>query len=224
MKLFCPIAIALVMSIPAVHAQNYGVKTLPAPAADSLSFRINKGFNLGVSLGGSYVFGRLYEAGISPIDNKMYLDPARRSAFLMSTALAIPLSKGELGGSYFRKYDERGHVYGPVYFVPYGLYLVATVNLATFHDAMGGGVFNQRVDGGLGLGYRLNRDLMLSLTFEKLSIRQPRSFLFDYAGQIIPVNGQPLTALDAADNSYFKTNYFSSLAIKLIYLFNKPQP
>ncbi len=224
MKHFCLLIIVLLVNDQAINAQNYGVKTLPAPAADSLSFKINKGFNLGVSLGGSYVFGRLYEASISPIDQRLYLDPTKRTAFLMSTALAIPLSKGELGGSHFRRYDERGQAYGPVYFVPYGLYLVATVNLATFHDAMGGGVFNQRIDGGLGLGYRLNRDLMLSLTFEKLSIRQPRGFLFDYAGQVVPVNGQPLAALDAADNSYFKVNYFSSLAIKLIYLFNKPQP
>ncbi len=202
-------------------AQNYGVKTLPAPPADSLLVRINKGYNVGVSLGGSYVLGRLYETGLSPIDHTLYLDPAKRSAFLMSTALAIPLSKGELGGSYFRKYDEQGKVTGPVYYIPYGLYLVATVNLATFHDAMGGGVFNQRIDGGLGLGYRINHDLMFSLTFEKLSIRQPRDFLFAYNHQVILIDGQPLTTLDPADNSYFKTNYFSSFALKLIYLFSQ---
>ncbi len=202
-------------------AQNYGIKTLPAPSADSLSVRINKGYNVGVSLGGSYVLGRLYETGLSPIDHTLYLDPAKRSAFLMSTALAIPLSKGELGGSYFRKYDEQGKVSGPVYYIPYGLYLVATVNLATFHDAMGGGVFNQRIDGGLGLGYRINHDLMLSLTFEKLSISQPRDFLFRYNGQVILIDGQPLTALDPADTGYFRTNYFSSFALKLIYLFSQ---
>lgn len=224
MKWTCLLAASWFGSLLTASAQNYGMKTLPAPPVDSLSVRINKGYNVGVSLGSSYVFGRLYEAGISPIDTKLYLDPAKRSAFLMSTALAIPLSKGELGGSYFRKYDDEGKVSGPVYYVPYGLYLVATVNLATFHDAMGGGVFNQRIDGGLGLGYRLNHDLMFSLTFEKLSIRQPRNFLFDYTGQVVPVNGQPLTALDTADTSYFKTSYFSSLAIKLIYLFNKHKP
>jgi hypothetical protein len=221
MRLIRLFLFSLLTGILPARAQNYGVKTLPAPAADSLSFKINKGFNVGVSLGGSYVLGRLYETGLSPIDHTLYLDPAKRSAFLMSTALAVPLSKGELGGSYFRKYDDQGKVYGPVYYIPYGLYLVATVNLATFHDAMGGGVFNQRIDGGLGLGYRLNHDLMLSLTFEKLSIRQPRTFLFEYNNQVIVIDGQPLTALDPADNDYFKTNYFSSFALKLIYLFSQ---
>jgi hypothetical protein len=218
MKLIGLILLAWFGGLLMTNAQNYGIKTLPAPPADSLSVKINKGYNVGVSLGGSYVLGRLYETGLSPIDHTLYLDPAKRSAFLMSTALAIPLSRGELGGSYFRKYDEQGQVTGPVYYIPYGIYLVATVNLATFHDAMGGGVFNQRIDGGLGLGYRINHDLMFSLTFEKLSIRQPRDFLFAYDNQVILIDGQPLTALDPADKDYFKTNYFSSFALKLVYL------
>ena len=216
-----PFAVFLLVVVLSAHAQNYGIKPIPIPEADSFSVRINKGYNVGVSLGGSYVLGKLYETGLSPIDYTLYVEPTNRSAFLMSTALAIPLSKGELGGSYFRKYDDQGKVSGPVYYIPYGLYLVATVNLATFHDAMGGGVFNRRIDGGIGLGYRINQDLMLSLTFEKVSIRQPREFLLAYNNQVILIDGQPLTALDSSNDGYFKTNYFRSFALKLIYLFRQ---
>ena len=159
--------------------QSYGIKSIPKMEADSISYKINRGFNVGVSLGVNRVFDKLYEATISPVDNKLSLNRLQRSAFVMSTVIAVPLSKGELGGSYARRLDGQGKAYGPVYYVPYGLYLIAAVNLTTFHDAMKGGVFNQKIDGGLGLGYRLNHDLQIALTFEKISVRQPRDFLFE---------------------------------------------
>ncbi|TDB64067.1 hypothetical protein [Arundinibacter roseus] len=211
----------LLLTVNAGHAQKIKSKTLPEWSADSISGKVNKGYSLGVSLGSTVVFNPLYEAVISPIDSRLYLNRMKQSAFLMSTVLAMPLSKGELGGSYFRKYDESGKPFGPVYYIPYGLYLVATVNLTAFHDAMNGGVFNQRIDGGLGLGYRINHDLMVSLTYEKLSIRQPRDFLFDYQNQVITINGQPLTTLDTTDGGFFKTEYFGTMAIKIVYLFGK---
>ena len=83
---------------------------------------------------------------------------------------------------------------------------------------MKGGVFNQKIDGGLGLGYRLNHDLQIALTFEKISVRQPRDFLFDYQNQVITVNGQPLTTLNTDDTGYFKTDYLSALSLKFVYI------
>lgn len=198
--------------------QSYGIKSIPKMEADSISYKINRGFNVGVSLGVNRVFDKLYEATISPVDNKLSLNRLQRSAFVMSTVIAVPLSKGELGGSYARRLDGQGKAYGPVYYVPYGLYLIAAVNLTTFHDAMKGGVFNQKIDGGLGLGYRLNHDLQIALTFEKISVRQPRDFLFDYQNQVITVNGQPLTTLNTDDTGYFKTDYLSALSLKFVYI------
>lgn len=198
--------------------QSYGIKSIPKMEADSISYKINRGFNVGVSLGVNRVFDKLYEATISPVDNKLSLNRLQRSAFVMSTVIAVPLSKGELGGSYARRLDGQGKAYGPVYYVPYGLYLIAAVNLTTFHDAMKGGVFNQKIDGGLGLGYRLNHDLQIALTFEKISVRQPRDFLFDYQNQVITVNGQPLTALNTDDTGYFKTDYLSAFSLKFVYI------
>ena len=66
MKLICLLAVCWFGGLLTTLAQDYGVKTLPAPPADSLAVRINKGYNVGVSLGGSYVLGRLYETGLSP--------------------------------------------------------------------------------------------------------------------------------------------------------------
>lgn len=199
-------------------AQSYGIKSLPKVEADSISYKINRGFNVGVSLGINQVLGNLYEATINPINHQLALSRFQRSAFVVSTVIAVPLSKGELGGSYARRLDGQGKTYGPVYYVPYGLYLIAAVNLTTFHDAMKGGVFNQKIDGGLGLGYRLNYDLQIALTFEKVSVRQSRDFLFDYQNQVIPINGQPLTSLSIDDNNYFKTNYLSALSLKFVYV------
>jgi len=201
-----------------VLAQSYGIKSISKGEADTVQFRVNKGLHVGVSLGINHTLSRLYEATISPIDNRLSLSPMQRSALVMSTVVAVPLSKGELGGSYARRLDGQNKPYGPVYYVPYGVYLIAAVNLTTFQDAMKGGVFNQKIDGGLGLGYRLNSDLQIALTFEKISVRQPREFLFDYKDKVITINNQPLTSLDINDNNFFRTDYLSALSVKFVYI------
>lgn len=205
-----------------VFSQGDGVKSLTKDEADKIDNKVNKGINFGISLGFNSVFDNLYEARISPIDQRVMVNSIPKTSFLISTALSVPLTKGKLGGRYYRKLDEDGKEVGPVYYVPFGFCLIATINLVTFNSAATGTIFNQKIDGGLGIGYRINEDVQIALTYEMLSVRQPRDFLLNdetgFKNKPILINNQPLTSLGMDDNDYFRDRYMPSLSLKFIYL------
>jgi hypothetical protein len=196
-----------------------GITEITKSEADQIENKVNKGVDFGVSLGFNTVFGKVYDARISPLDNKLKITSVSRSAFLLSTGLSVPISKGKLGGRYYRKLvnDEET---GPVYFVPYGLCFIATVNLVTFNSAASGSAFNQKIDGGLGIGYRVNDNFQLTFTAEMISYRQPRRFLLeDYSNKILTTaNGETVTAINPDDNNYFRDKYMPSISFKFFYL------
>jgi len=171
-------------------------------------------------LGFNSVFDKIYEARISPLDNKLKITGVPKAAFLISTGVSVPLTKGRLGGRYYRKLDENGNATGSVYYVPYGFCFIATINLVTFNSTASGSIFNQKVDGGLGLGYRINDNLQFALTYEMISYRQPREFLLDnFNEQILKTpNGDIITSINPDDNNYFSDKYMPSLSFKFFYL------
>ena len=114
-----------------------------------------------------------------------------------------------------------GNPTGDPYFVPLGLSLIATINLINLNSSLGGsGAFNQKLDGGLGIGYMFGENVQLALTYELISIRQPRDFLKDYEGKTIKVNNQNLPNISFDDNNYFIDKYISSISLKVIYIIN----
>jgi len=209
-------------TIPISKEKAKALTTPPAAGAaedaGNVENKINKGINFGVSLGFNTVFDKLYEARISPLDNHLLITSLPRTAFLISTGLSVPLTHGSLGGKYYRKLDNNGAPFGDVYYVPYGLCFVATVNLVTFNSAGNGSVFNQKIDGGLGLGYRINDDLQLALTYEMISYKQPREFLFGKEGTTLTQNGETVTSINPDNNDYFHDKYMPSISLKFFYL------
>lgn len=108
--------------------------------------------------------------------------------------------------------------------IPRGVNLIATVNLLTFSDAASGNVFNQRLDGGLGLGKFISEQLQLAITYEMISVRQPRDFLVkEMQGKPLIVNRQILSSLDKNDNDFFTDNYLPALSIKFVYVLSQVQ-
>lgn len=223
MKSTCILFLLLIVSLK-VLSQNIVLDPVKDKAliADTAINKINKGINFGVSLGFNRVFGNLHEARISPIDNRLHITSTSRSAFLISTGVSVPLSFRPVEGGivnkaykYFKKDNEK-----IINYIPYGLYLVATVNLVTFSSAGDGSVFNKRIDGGLGFGYRVNDDVQFAVTYEMISYRQPRPFLYDYDGKQITLPAQlaPITALNEDDNNYFRDRYMPSISLKVFYL------
>jgi len=211
--------IGFTISILSSHCQE-AIKEIAKTEADPIENKVNKGIDFGVSLGFNTVFDKIFDARISPLDNKLKITSIPKAAFLISTGLSVPLTKGKLGGRYYRKLNEDGNLVGPVYYVPYGLCFVATVNLVTFNSSATGSIFNQKIDGGLGFGYRINDNFQLALTYEMISYRQPRQFLLDnYNEQTLKSpNGDIITSINPDDNNYFQDKYMQSLSIKFFYL------
>jgi hypothetical protein len=199
---------------------SQGIQEIAKSAADPIENKVNKGIDFGVSLGFNSVFSKVYDARISPLDNRLKITTVPKSAFLLSTGISVPLTKGKLGGRYYRKLDENGEKYGPVYFVPYGLCFLATVNLVTFNSSANGSAYNQKLDGGLGFGYRVNDNFQVALTGEMISYRQPRKFLLDgFRDKTLSLpNGDLVTSINPDDNNYFMDKYMPSVSLKFFYL------
>ncbi len=204
------------------YSQVEGTQELTKDEAEQFDNINTKGIKFGISMGFNQTFDDLYDARISPIDTTLVLQKTSNTSFLLSTSLSFPiLSKYLGGGSYYRKLDANGDPVGDPYFVPSGLNVVVTINLVTFNSALGGsGVFNQKLDGGLGLGYTFGDNVQLVLTYEMISFRQPRDFLTQYNGQTIPVGNTNLSSLSIDDNDYFIDKYVPSISLKVVYLLN----
>jgi hypothetical protein len=211
--------IAIVLS-NTVFAQVEGKKEITKVEAEKSDNIKTKGIKFGVSMGFNQTFNQLYDARISPIDTTVLLESTSNTSFLLSTTLSFPILSHKLGGgSYYKKLDAAGKEIGDPYFVPSGLSIIATINLVAFNSALGGaGIFNQKLDGGLGLGYSFGENVQLALTYEMLSFRQPRSYIKNLEGQVIKVGGSNLTNLSIDDNNYFIDKYIPSASLKIIYV------
>ncbi|BFG71258.1 hypothetical protein KACHI17_21390 [Sediminibacterium sp. KACHI17] len=177
-------------------------------------FKINtKVFKFGASLGFNYLTQDIFDPVLSPVDNSLKLQRVNPVSFLLSTTVIVnPIS------SYYRKIGKDGKPYGDVYSVPSRLSFIGTVNLAQF-GASQTASFNKKIDGGLGLGIRLNNDFHLGISAEMISVRQLRDYIVnDFTDKPIVVNNVTLNALDISDNKLFVDKYYFGLSIKFIYV------
>lgn len=204
-----------------VFAQIEGTKEISKSDADALGNIKTKGIKYGISFGFNRAFDNLYDARISPVDTTLLLQKTSNISFLLSTSVSFPILKGVFGGSYYRKLDASGNPTGDPYFVPRGLSVIASLNLVTFNSALGGaGFFNQKLDGGLGLGYTFGENVQIALTYEMISFRQPRDFLKNYEGKVIKVNNQNLSSIALDNNDYYIDKYIPSISFKVVYILN----
>lgn len=218
-RLITVLAGALLMNC--AFGQVEGTKEISKAQADQLGNIKTKGVKYGISLGFNRAFDNLYDARISPVDTTLLLQKTSNVSFLLSTSVSFPILKGFFGGSYYRKLDAAGNAVGDPYFVPRGLSVIASVNLVTFNSALGGaGLFNEKLDGGLGLGYAFGDNVQIALTYEMISFRQPRSFLKKYEGKVVKVDNQNISNIAIDDNNYYIDKYIPSISFKVIYILN----
>lgn len=209
--------ISTLISLLAFSSTSFAQNTAATDSSDQDI--IVKNVDIGLSVGFNTVFEKLHEARISPIDQKVFLTNMPRQSFLLSTTISVPfnvtLRQGKENAKQIQYQQVRN---GPFYRTPLGLCFVASLNLANLSSTQSGSIFNKKIDGGLGLGYRVSQNFQISLTYEKISIRQPRQFLKDLEGKNIIINNQILNSLDIEDNNYFVDKYLNSAAIKFIYV------
>jgi hypothetical protein len=211
----------LLLQAAIAFSQTTEVSKSDANDLKDSGLKINtKVFKFGASLGFNYLLKDIYDPVLSPVDNSLRLQKVSPVSFLLSTSVIVnPIS------SYYRKLDSNGKPVGELYSVPSRLSFVATVNLAQF-GASQTASFNKKIDGGLGLGVRLNDDFHLALTAEVISVRQLRSYIVDeFENKPIMIENETMNALDVNDNRLFIDKYYFGFSMKFIYiLIGKDEP
>ena len=205
-----------------LSANAQGRKEITKADADALGNVRTKNLSFGVSLGFNITTGDVWDAVIAQTDTTLRLERLSRGSFILSTTASVPIAKSKLGGAWYRKLDASGNPTGDPYWVPSGLSIVTVVNLATFNAAVGGsGLFNQRIEGGLGLSWAFADGVQIAATYELLAYRQPRGYIKDLNGSPIVVGSQKITNLSVDDDNYFSLQYIPSFGIKVIYILSK---
>lgn len=173
----------------------------------------SKSVKVGISLGYSALLGNLYNASISPIDNTLKLQNQFPANFLISTALVINPIKTlrvleESNSKVLRVVGEQLQ----------NISFVATVNLVSFGSSTET-LFNKKIDGGLGIGYKMSDDFHIAFTAEMFSVKQLREYLIKgYNNQELVIDGKSLTAFDETDTRLFHDKYVPGFSLKFIYI------
>src|ERR1700754_2054656 len=148
MKFFLITFISLISiktAIGQTKATNKADTTLvPQMNFDTIKNYKNKVVKLGLSLGFSYLPGKLYDASISPIDNTLKLQRQFPANFLISTALVINPKE-----SYDVLVNSKNKTLKMVGEQLRNISFIATINLVSIGSNTET-LFNKKIDGGLG--------------------------------------------------------------------------
>ena len=186
----------------------------------------NATFRFGLSVGWRRVVGPssalLQDVALDPMNGNVIVDPIDRSAVVLSgvvsafpwrnTALAVAKDPKKIPPpSRLTERLRRGTA-------AWRWGFLANVNVASFTQE-NIAVFNQTVEGGLGLAYKMNESFAVALTVERLKGRALRSFVT--VGQPVKgADGKALTELLSTDSRYFRDDNLTALSAKFVYFFN----
>ena len=177
-----------------------------------------KNFKFGLGVGPSTNLNRTYSYTLRAPDYALTRQLESRNSFVLSGVVAYNKTV------YYRHLDKDGEPVGEPYARPYPLSALLSLNFAEFTGA--GSSFNRRIDGGLGLGARIDENFHVGLFLEASS----RRFLYDayeqYIDKPLPsfVANQALTVLAQDNDTYFVSKPVFSLTLKVVYIFSDELP
>lgn len=181
--------------------------------------KLGNPLKLGVSVGYNSGFKSLYNATISPIDNTVQFERVSPFSVVLSTAAMFSVRTFSLRKKTDLDYEPtRDNTEGPVFEIPSRLSIGAILNIAQFSGQTN--VYNQQIDGGLGIGYQLNENIFILGSLEFNSVKQPRDYFFDkYYDKNLPVlvSGSPLKSLNYDDTSLFSNKYVPNISLKIVF-------
>ncbi|WP_207431373.1 hypothetical protein [Sabulibacter ruber] len=218
--LFCLIAFVLICSesygqyvrlnrTSVKHLQNIGeeVEQLGNP----LKLGVSLGYNLGTR--------SLYNMSINPTNYTVQFERISPATVVLSTAVMFNVK------TYFlrEKVNPAGpatlaNTRGQVFAIPARWSVGAVVNLAQFSAESN--LYNEQIDGGLGIGYELNENIFVLGSFEFMSVKQPRDYFIDqYKGknsQLI-IDEVPVKNFNYDDDNIFINKYIPSVSLKIVF-------
>jgi len=156
-------------------------------------------FGLGLGLRTLGISGHyeLLELSISSKDSTLQIDTLARAAFILSgTVMARPFKSGRFGKN---------------------LIFLADLNLAEFASKDVLSISNKVIQGGAGLGYRLDPSFSLGFTLERISTRKPRASVLQRVGQKISGPNGVVTNITTDDNTFYRDANLGALSFWFIY-------
>ena len=185
--------------------------------------------------------GDYQSASISPLDTTLRLENLDGGAFLISTSVVITpfinaewvdagLGRARMAADSNKKYNRFDKEYVKGVWLKKAMFnfinnigVQANLNLIDFTKAQEQFTFNNSVEGGLGLAYRLSDKVYFSVHNELFFSRQLRRSLKESAGtKIIDHEGNLVTSieqLDIKNNNYFTTKSILGLVYRIIIVF-----
>lgn len=179
------------------------------------------GTTIGFSFGPSFMKNAPKDYSLSPDNNKLVVQDLSRTGLVISSTLTIkffdleqtnnarskPIIAASSSGAKAKFYEK--------------LALNIGINLADISSSSVS--FNKQIDGGVGLGYFLNKNIQFAWFYDIIRVRQMRDYIVKtYEGSPIP-NGTPNTfynALDQTDNRLFYNKIFTGTSFKVVIALN----
>jgi hypothetical protein len=170
----------------------------------------NRRFGFGLSIGLRTIpeagkSGVLLDAAINPVDSTLIFDTRDKHDITLSGVVTVfPWAR-----------RTKKNIVDKVV---RGFGFIVNVNIANFAQ-QSVGVFNQRIEGGGGLTYRLCREMALAATYERVAARRLRSAYDVFINKPLLIDGKPLTNIDISDNRFFVDDYLAAWSIKYVFFF-----
>jgi len=169
-----------------------------------------KDVTFGFAAGFSQNFSDVYEYSLSPANTTLQRQKINRGSFVISSMISIKLTKLEVENNELQsqKTDTRAG-FKERFAINVGLNLIEISNSVQF---------NKSIDGGVGLGYYIQKNAQVSLMFEATSVRQIRAGIENgYLGKQIPKESAYYNALDKDDDNLFYNKYVAGLSLKIVF-------
>lgn len=199
-----------------------------------------KRIKFGLSLGYRWLTGssrvQHLKASVSPLDSTLRLTRLEGASYLFSTSMIFDLNLGShfkekndtqiierkaqgRSGKSFRgagktratKVINGRRLAGKIlYHTLDRLCLVSNLNLLDFSSGQKELAFNKSIEGGLGIGYRINESMFVGLNWEHVQSWQLYDDIKEKEGEKIILNGLPLVSSNQLDTDnedlYYKKN------------------
>ncbi len=176
-----------------------------------------KAVSIGFSVGPRFSSQDSYEYSIAN-DGTLIRDALTSNTFIISSSLNIlPFTKNQMVQNRIRYYEDAGRpTRSFLWKMVQNVGIFVNVNLIDISTERTELSFNEAVDGGVGVGFRLAPKIYIAYGLEFFTNRQIRGFYANQLGQSIMVDGQPLTTLDAGDDRFFRNNTSTGWSLRLI--------
>jgi hypothetical protein len=178
---------------------------------------------IGIGIGPNHLFKNVYDYSLTTdSEHKLKIDKLNRNSIVVSPVVVFRFAKiaKTEGSNEIRKFDKNRTLVdaSSVSFYDKLSLILSTDLINVQSDKVS---FNNNIDGGIGIGYSFNTNLMLGLFYEIKNYRQLRNYIVEqYENQSIPNGSESYNALDEKDNNLFYNKPIESISIKLIFNFN----